>query len=665
MKSRIKTAWSSSSKINLKNINSTMDIYENIQGRMRKNGFHLLKDKLVQSTKPHWLWIIWEVFWKVLGNFFIFFIVIVNWSWELFESRWDLSTESGISWIVFIIIWIIFLLFIILIFVFSYLDLKRRKYDIYTDSIFYTEWFLTKHFSFLPMESVSDTENTQSFFSKVFGLHDVVVSSEWSNNSVSFKNMLDWEQMMKNIKYLKDNIIMWEKDILKWENKTVNSLIGFKDKIEKPLDYDKNFKVEYKMNMLKAILVTLPLLFIPPAFIVVLIGQFIKVKFTTFLVEESSIEKKFEFFSKKYNSFSVEKITGIVIRESLLDKLLWTCSISFWSIGASSSIKFSDIKKTPDLEKNLLAKIWIKIEEDRKQLKIDFSFMNYLKASLGFSIFFGILFIVAIVNSLFVSELNILFVLLWLLPFILLFALVYLYKVFYYNKSRYIQNISDNFLESISWIFFITKYYVLYRNIKWIKSIKYPLTNTWTFIFNVAWEQIASTKWQKWFSILSNNVKIPYLSNIFDAHTYYDNILNESKIDQNLIASAKQDIWNSIFLFVIIAIILALVWLQIDILLFEWVLILFSIIIWLIVWGIKVKYYNFEKDRVMFGSWIIYKRRHSILYQKFNFIEKNQWFINKIFKNWMIKIYTLWSWQVEMLIKDIHNFKDIYKLLKK
>jgi membrane protein YdbS with pleckstrin-like domain len=60
----------------------------------------------------------------------------------------------------------------------KYLDLKRRKYEIFTDSIFYTEGFLTKNYSFLPMEKVTDTENTQSFFSKIFGLHDVVVSSE-------------------------------------------------------------------------------------------------------------------------------------------------------------------------------------------------------------------------------------------------------------------------------------------------------------------------------------------------------------------------------------------------------------------------------------------------------------------------------------------------------
>jgi hypothetical protein len=40
------------------------------------------------------------------------------------------------------------------------------------------------------MENISDTENEQSFLSKIFGLHDVVVSSQGSSNKVLFKNMV-------------------------------------------------------------------------------------------------------------------------------------------------------------------------------------------------------------------------------------------------------------------------------------------------------------------------------------------------------------------------------------------------------------------------------------------------------------------------------------------
>jgi uncharacterized membrane protein YdbT with pleckstrin-like domain len=140
---------------------------------------------------------------------------------------------------------------------------------------------------------------------------------------------------MESIKYLKDKTIMGTKDIINGEVKT-ESLIGYKDKIEEPLDYDKQFKGEYKMNIAKSmasviftILVLSPLLFIEGeaifVILIIILPAIVKTGIaifsTNFLVTESSIEYKYDFFSHKHNSFSIEKITKVSIVESLLDKL--------------------------------------------------------------------------------------------------------------------------------------------------------------------------------------------------------------------------------------------------------------------------------------------------------------------------------------------------------
>jgi hypothetical protein len=57
----VKTAGSSSSKINFVHIENTLKIYEELQSRMRKNGFSLTKDKLVQTAKPHPLGVFGEI----------------------------------------------------------------------------------------------------------------------------------------------------------------------------------------------------------------------------------------------------------------------------------------------------------------------------------------------------------------------------------------------------------------------------------------------------------------------------------------------------------------------------------------------------------------------------------------------------------------------------
>ncbi len=661
----ISTAWSNNSKLILKNIDKPLEVYENIQASMKNNWFALQKNKLVQEARPHWLWIVGEIIWKALVNLFIIFYVLIDGlaaSEELSDQAFDFLS------VIFIILLVIFIAWFFATFIFSYLDLKRRKYDIYTDSIFYTEWFLTKVYSFLPMESVSDTENVQSFWSKIFWIHDVIVSSEWSNNKVIFKNMTHWEQMMKNIKYLKDNTIMQETNNTEVSETTnQNDIVWYKNKIETPLNYDKEFKAEYKMSYLKSIVVLLPLLLMPPVFIVAVIGQIIRIIFTRFIIESSSIEKKFEFLTNKHNSFSIEKITWVTVKESILDKLLWTCSIYFSSIWSNTNIVFANIKKTQDLENNILSKVWIHKSNDHKSIEIEFNLVNFLKSSIWFAIFLTILISILFIISMFSSDLSA-FMWIILVSIFVLLLLVYTYKVFYYNKSRYINNIYNDFIESISGIIFISKKYALIRNIKWIKSTKYPLTNTWDLSLNIAWEQVIEWKNNQTISILSNSINISFVKEVFNTHNSFDNILNNNSLDNQIVNNSTQDIWNTVLplaIFFSIFILFSSLIINETIIPFIISLAITIICLWLVIWSIKVRYYNFEKQRVLFHSGIIYKKHHTILYNKFNFIEKNQWFINKIFKNWIVNIYTVGSGSIEMKVVDVSNFKEIYDLLKK
>ncbi len=714
---QIRTAWSSDSTVYFRNISTPKEVYEKIKSRMKKNGFHLEMNKLVQEEKPHWLGIVWEVFGKGLLWLVFFAYIIFSWyewyqeamDWfgSIGEDIWGMSTWAVAGWIGF---GTVVLLLIAWIFALKYLDLKRRKYQIFTDTIVYKEWFLTKHHSFIPMENISDTENTQSFFSKIFGLHDVIVSSSWNNNKVSFKNMVNWEKMMENIKYLKNETVLNEKDVIEWEDENSNSLIGFKNTTEMALNFDKEFKAEFKMSTIKTLFPLFILLIPPftPAFFVVGLMAIITIKFTTFIVWESSIEKKFGFLNTKHNTFSVEKITWVVFKESLIDKLFKTCSITFWSIWNWADITFKNIKKVDWLEENIKAKLWIQKSELVKQVESQLTFLDYIKSAIWpFIVMIGIylFFMVALaIISTKADDLGWLDIMywygwvswaFWLLLF--LYILRFLYTKFYYSPVRYINKIYTDSIESIQWFFIVTKKYSLFRNVKGTKAKKYPLTMTWSLTFDIAWEQIQQNQKQKWnlmvmlislflkrwgwwwaTTIVSNKISMKFIKDIFSTFDTTEEILNEETVETNSILTSKQDIWNSIVTYVIVAII-AIVWINLAKGIEEMpeevsvifnsisviIILFFAIVIGLVVWIIKVKFYDYQKDRVLFNSGIIYKQKHSILYKKFNYVEFNQWFVNKIFKNWNIKIYTLGSWAIDMYIKDIDNYKEVYELFKK
>ena len=82
------------------------------------------------------------------------------------------------------------------------------------------------------------------------------------------------------------------------------------------------------------------------------------------------------------------------------------------------------------------------------------------------------------------------------------------------------------------------------------------------------------------------------------------------------------------------------------------------------IWYITTKKYFITKDVVLVEDWIIYKSKKSILRNRINFVEKNQWVLGKIFKNGSVEIYTIWSNFTDMSFSDTEDFQKIYENLK-
>ncbi len=703
----IDTAGSSTSKIYLKYVDNPLEIYEWVQELMRQNGYHLAKDTLVQEARPHILGILWELVNRAFGTVLVVLYVFYP---ILFSDISEDMNYSEISWAInlgFItsIVGGIFILGILAYVIIAYLDLRRRKYEVYTDGIYYTEWFLTRHYSLLPMERVADIENRQSFLSRILGLHDLVVSSEWSNNMVVFKNMTEGEQMIKNIKYLKSQITMQPRstpmidDVAGEVSTTTEDLVGYTDTVEAAPQYNSEFRAIYKMYPLKVFLWSIIFIIIAillgtvawGEFAMILItitlfssiGTIIQYFFTDYIIDTSTIEKKFHFLSKKHSSFTVDKVSGVVIRESLLDRMIGSCSVVFWSIGSGTNITFANIRHTPTLEQDILEKIGIyKNTSEKKILEARFNLIEYMKHSI-FGAWFFILFIVGIIVvsvlvdtsgtmsdvpfSLTAGGTSIALIL------VILVVIQYLYNKLYYSSTWYEQSLYQDFVESISGIIFRSKKYSLYRHIKWLSATKNPLTSVGNVSLSVAGQVMPAMQWQNANSILltrsgyfENSIWFDYMADSFALLDRLDSVLKWDAIDTAEVATSTQDVGNSIIIPVVLTVIavffgFSAVGPALAIPLLIWA----AIIIGLIVWYVSTKRYILERDRVISEYGIIYRVRQTILYKKFNFIEKYQGFFGKIFKNGVLSIYTLWSSSRDMVLSDVDKFTEIYDLLKK
>ena len=644
----IKTAGSSSGKVILKSIDNTMNLYEEIQKRMQKNGFRLKKEKLVQREKPHIIWIFWDT---AKGLFINIFLVIYIWFAFFSGLEEENITYDDIYnelWGSIDILWYIWFAIVILgfliYFTLNYFDIKNRIYEIYEDSVFYSEWFLSKNYSFLPLERVSDAENSQWFFSKILWIHDVIISSEWSSNQVYFHNMVNGKKMIENLKYLKKHFSFTDRIESEVTQAATSKEITQEKVLENQkinLHYNKDFQASYKPNMLKVFLVNFWfILFIVtiPIFII----KMILARFTTYMVGENTLEYKFEFLNTKYYSFSVDKITQVHFKESLLDKLIGTCSIEISSIGSDVSLIFKDIKKTDTLYKDILSKVWIYFEESTKDFDIWFSFGVWLKSNL--------------------ANIFLLIITLWI---------IFIYKKVYFSKKYYKQSIYSYFIESWSGIIFQSKKYAIFDNIKALSALKYPLTSTWTFYFHVSWERkIQYGNKQNQYKLIGNTIKVPFVKNVFEFLDSFDQIVHKQEIDNFLITERTQDLWNSIIGFIFLSILVFVPFLILsvkeNIMFISYILGGIIAVIFMIIYiYVKSKKYSIQNSRILASFWIIYKYRKSVLFSKIDFIEKNQWFIHKIFSNGNVKIFTKASGTSDVNIIDVSNHNDLYELLNK
>ena len=657
---RIQSAGSGTAEITLRSVNSPKQYYEYIETIMKNNGFRLSKSELVQQERPATIGVIFEVLHRLIASGFMIFIIGANIGSGIFSlagSNIGLVL-SGIGLVLLLLLSHSALMF---------LDLSRRRYIVFSDTIVYEEGFLSKNYSFIPIENLSDSTVTQTLVDKIFGLYDVTISCQGSSQEIHFKNMVNGPTLESNIDTLvsKSQSLVGTGSVLAKEVEKDDARQKIDSGKPESLHRDTEFTAEYMMNtkrtlapillILPVCIILFPLMFI---WIIGLVTQVIKVNATRYLVKSGSMEERYNFISSKNNEFTNDKITGIIFKENFIDKWFNTCSIHFWSIGSAQSIKFSNIKKTDGLYDTILAKTSIARQNILYHMNSDFKFTEMLKSSL----FLTIIVFLSILGFLASSLGNALFI----IPVVLIlitYALISIYNSIYYKRSKLI--FFRDYIYFTRGIFFREFYYVLYDNIKDIKTVKYPFSARGSVEFNVAGEHIAGNG--KNTTIQSNNFKINYIDNIDNKDELIDMIFYRrpdakeiSEIEMNIqsysekpILTSKQDVANSLVSLLIISVI------------FFPLLALLPITIPLTIWSVKVKSYIIQPYRVIAKSGIFYKKQVSIVFNKIDHINFGQGMLNKMFKNGNITVNTTGSSMAELTIHSIPDYKEFYDTLKK
>lgn len=673
----IESAGASSTEIKMRSIRDPESAYDFVIECMRNAGFKLSCNNLVSKMKPHALAVFLEVFQSAIGILlFAGYLVLA-----FFGEGVNLLDIFAKYWIITLPLIVLavgaFLTYSFL----YYCDLIKRVYSVYDDAIEYKEGFLNKAWAVIPIENISDSSITQGVVSRMFGLYDVKLSCQGASQEILFKNIVDGDKLSNTVDDLidkfKSNVLMPDK---LQEKKDVTTNVERQAK--QPVAYDREYTYKFTISVKKIwteVLVFLPIyLVIFPLFIFRSIYAGMANSINTYKIKKDSVEHTFKFIQKQTKEFSFEKITGIIFKESFLDKWCGTCSLLFWSIGSGDNFNIPGVSISDDVKSGLLAKKGIRQQKELYCLKSKISVGSFIKSKV-FSCLAAVL--ILLVGVIAFPVLPFVIQIIFLIGTVLS-VLIVSYVFFYYEYMSL--TFYEDYVKFKKGVVIKQTYYVLYNDIKDIETTKYFWSNKGQICFNVAGEIVVKTQNGQYMRNCA--FSIAHLDAIDVLDEIIDLIFHKrpTQKDINSLISNPRDTGEESLLKVkpspanyLIPLLVFLVpfncvvwWTYKFLLIGSLINLLFGLVvmdvmlIWIILLNVNAITYCMQSYRVLRRSGVFYKRQKSIIYDKIDFINNKQGFINKLCSNGNISINTVGSSSVELELKNMKNFKQFYELLK-
>ena len=197
---------------------------------------------------------------------------------------------------------------------------------------------------------------------------------------------------------------------------------------------------------------------------------------------------------------------------------------------------------------------------------------------------------------------------------------------------------TEDYIKSFSGVIFRSRAFVLFDDIKGLSATKNIATNVGKILFKVAvnppafqqQQQNNNQEQQQW-SIFSPYIAVNYVENAFEMLDIADEKISRYEtIDSSVLHDSHRSLKNSIITGILTIIVVAILNFFILSSAPEGIYITTTIVVFvsiiLILWLLSVYFerYRLESQRMIKFSGIFYKTRETILYEKMNFINKNQ-----------------------------------------
>lgn len=646
-----------SQPISFKNIRNPQEIYQDIQERLQRNGYQLQQKELLHEEKPPLIGALRHIVQLIFAIIFMLSLassmLATSYSQiELHSIEWLIPVIGGVA-----------LLLLIGTFIIIIMGILKRTYRVYDDVVTYEEGFLTRVKAFIPYENIAEASVNRSFIDQLLNLYEVVISCQGSSKEIKFQFLRHGIKLSQSIQRLitEANLKPSPAEQMQASETSPSFSTRKEPEILRPEDA---WIADLKMQGTRVFLPLLLLLPIFPLWIITMIKALITFLSTSYTVRPAFLGHSYRFLNVVDREFAYDKITGLVIKENLFDRMFGTFTLRFWSIGSSQSLELAHVSRSQVNLDSLLKQIGIPTEyEYTRIIPTKFSLFSWLRAHL-YNLLTILLFIGGSVALAIFSNEDLIFVTTGILLAIPFIALIYSW-IFY---SKQVFSLHDHHIEASQGVIARRTYFTRYRNIKKTLTTVYPGGKNGSLKVFVAGEEALATHNKKMdnkkqaVSTRPCSFTLGFLPEAFSKSQILDDVLagrlevedeSTSLEPLPLITESKRGLGNALVSLILLSTILFP--------LLPFLLITFP----LTFLSIKRWRYRLEAGRIVSSWGLLFKKRESILLDRVDSQQQKQGFLGKLFKNGTLKIMTAGSSKPDLIINDVASYQTISQEIKK
>lgn len=640
----------------LRSVTEPEKVYQRITERMKRNGYQLKQAELLHEEKP--------AIRGILVNFVqIGFgvLVAIFFSWTTVVGFHEGISSVGLGWISYLGVGL-FTLIALAYLVIYFLDMRQRMYRVYNDVVIYEEGFLTRRKAFIPYENIADAATNRTFLDQVFNLFDVVISCQGSSSEIKFRRLKEGIHLTDSIEQLVTEANRNPSPAELMAKKQTSASIQEIPTRDEPtlVSPGEEWIADLGMSPLRVFIPLLILLPVFPLWILAMIQAGIKLWSTRYEVREASIKHSYRFLTTVEREFAYDKITGLVVKQNLIDKMLGTFTLRFWSIGSSQSLELAHVHRSlVDLDA-LLQQIGIpSSSENVREIATEFGFGSWLRARC-LRLFLALLATIAIAATGFFMEESLLYLAAGIVPLLCLLGFGYAWTFYSCQKLSF----QDHHIEAEQGIIAKRFYFARYRNVKQNLVTRYPGGQKGSLQIFIAGEQIVGQQGEQ---KGQSKVAIPcsftlgFLPDALAQGQLLDDVLM-GRVEVNpecvaaepleILTESKRGLGNSVFALIL--------W---SLLLFP-LLILLPLTLPLTIMAKKRWRYQVEAGRVVASWGLLFKKQATILLDRVDSLQQRQGVLNKIFKNGTVSIMTAGSSKPDLILSAAKTYQSLYKEIR-